>query len=285
MAVFNGPVLGAYSEILPDLTVNQMNRLNDSAYAANTVVPKQQSKVVAIFLPQKIFLSSGQQKQFWNEPTTLWPTVDLRKLEVYVDGNFITNVEDLVPSVTTGVIAPEEMKKFQSDKPEVTGTILGNSFSGSDIKLLNTDLQGVKIEAGSVTDQRLNFVVSSDLPIAPGTILKLGVVKNQTTKEVDITIQYPAAVPALAKADPNQAKQGDKELVVSLTGTNFLPGSTQVVVTPADQMTVGTVTVKSSTSAEVKISVANGATPNARQIAVMTPGGSSAGNAFTIIKK
>lgn len=303
VAVFNGPAIAAFSDILPDYTINQMNRLNDSAYAANTIVPKQQSKVVAIFLPQSIFLNDEQRKEFWKDPTTLWTTptpaagtpvgssqgtsnaLDLRRLEVMVDGNFITNVEDLAPTVTAGVIEADEMKKFQGDKSEVAGTVSGSFLSGSDITLLNKDLPGVGVRVDSLTDQRLGFVVTSDLPLAPGTVLKLGVIKNQTTKEVDVTVQYTAALPTLTKVDPAGAKQGDKDVVVALTGTNFLPAATQVVVTPAEGITVGAVTVKSSTSAEVKITVADAAPTTAKQMTVVTPGGSSSGQPFAVTKK
>ncbi len=155
VAVFNGPAIGAFADIFPDYTIGQMNRLSDSAYSTNAIVPKQQSKVVAIFLPQAIFLNREQRKEFWNDPTTLWaeechksPTsetalgttppasktatdsdsaaphcMDLRYLEVLIDGDFISNVPDQdlapktpatspipagtpAPSGTTGTPAP-----------------------------------------------------------------------------------------------------------------------------------------------------------------------------------
>jgi hypothetical protein len=117
VAVFNGPVIAAYSDIFPDYTIGQMNRLSDSAYAANTVIPKQQSKVMAVFLPQAIYLNPQQRKAFWKDPTTLWaecgksPVVpkldcpDFRYLEVLVDGDFITTVAEATPSAG-GAAAP-----------------------------------------------------------------------------------------------------------------------------------------------------------------------------------
>lgn len=164
VAVFNGPAIAAVAEIFPDYTIGQMNRLSDSAYSTNAIVPKQQSKVVAIFLPQAIFLNGEQRKEFWNDPTTLWaeechksPTsetapsasgmatnsgsaaphcMDLRYLEVLVDGDFITNVPDQdlasnVPATSTvpagtpapaslaGALAPKTTTKGKKTKTTV----------------------------------------------------------------------------------------------------------------------------------------------------------------------
>lgn len=291
VAVWNGPVVAAFSDIFPDYTINQMNRLNDSAYSANSIVPKQQAKVVAIFLPLSIFLNHQQAKKFWKDPTLLWsedPGMDLRKLEVIVDGNFITNVEDLPPSLTTAVIDPDQMRKFQSDKPEVKGTISGNYLSGTDVKLLGTDLPHVSIRLdGSPTDKKLDFVVNSDLPIPPGKFLKIGVSKKgqDTVKETDVAIQYSAAAPTLTKVDPGALKQGDTDKVLKLAGTNFLPGATQVLC--GDGVTVTSVDVKDATSLEAKVTVADTAPATSRQVSVVTPGGtgSSSGSALTISKK
>ncbi len=286
VATFNGPVTSAFSEAFPDYTINQMNRLNDSAYIANTIVPKQQSKVVAIFLPQSIFLSSEQAKKFWKDPTSLWGDVDLRKIDVFVDGNFIINVEDLVPAVTTGVILPDEMKKFQNDKSQVKGYISGNYLSGTDVKLLNQDLQGASVRLdGTPTDQRLNFIVSSDVPIAPNSVLKIGVVKKETTKEVDVQVQYTAAIPTVTKIDPSEVKQGDKDKVLTITGTNFLPGS-QVLIDPPGGITVP-IDVKNSnsTSLQVKITVADNAATGKRKAIVKTVGQTSETADLTIKKK
>jgi hypothetical protein len=287
VAVWNGPVLSAYSDIFPDYTVNQMNRLNDSAYSANTIVPKQQSKVVTVFLPQAILLTADQQKAFWKDSTSLWDEVDLRRIVFYVDGGFITNVSDLAPTLTSAVIDATDMKNFQNDKPEVKGSISGKYLSGADIKLLNTDLPGVSVRVdGTPTDQKLDFIVNSTLPVAPGKVLKLAVSKKgqDGVKETDVAITYSAAAPTL-KADPISLTQGDQDKVATLTGTNFLPGSTQVVISSADGVTVGSVDVKSSTSLEAKVTVTATASTSNRQITVVTPGGSSAGVAVSIEKK
>jgi hypothetical protein len=288
VAVWNGPLVSAFGDIFPDYTINEMNRLNDAAYTANTLVPKQQSKVVAAFIPQGIFMSPDQQKSFWNDPTSIWDEIDWRQLAVYVDGDFITTVSDVAPSVTAATITDSDMKNFQNDKPEVKGSISGRYLSGTDIKLLNSDLSGVSVRVdGTPTDSKLDFIVNSNLPVAPGKVLKLAVSKKgqDGVKETDVAISYSAALPTLTKADPTTLTQGDQDKVVTLTGTNLLPGSTQVVVAPADGVTVGSVDVKSSTSLEAKFTVTATASTSSRQITVVTPGGSSAGVALTIDKK
>src|SRR6185503_4946953 len=73
VAVFNGPVINSYSELYPDYTINQMNRLSDSAYKSNTLVPKQQAKVLVAFIPQAIFLSRQERDMFMKDPTSLYP--------------------------------------------------------------------------------------------------------------------------------------------------------------------------------------------------------------------
>jgi len=92
VAVFNGPVLSAYQSMFPDFTINQLNRLNDSAFIANTVVGKQQARVIVIFLPMEYLLTKDQAKKFYSNPETVFGCPDLRLLEADADGNFITAV-------------------------------------------------------------------------------------------------------------------------------------------------------------------------------------------------
>ena len=286
VAVFNGPFITAVTDIFPDYTIGQMNRLNDNAYIANTLIPKQQAKVLAIFLPQAILLNKTQSKQFWNDPNALLNNkeVDLRKIEIFVDGNFITEVEDLLPSITSAVIEPDEMKKFQGDNVEVKGYVSGNFLTGTDVKILNQDIPGLGIRLdGSPTDQRLNFIISSTLPICPGTVIKIGMVKKETTKPVDITVQYSPALPTLTNV-AGPLKQGDKDATVTLTGTGFIPGCTDVEVTPLNTVKVGTVTVKSSQSLEVKLSPSDTA-PATANIAVKNKTGIGSTKPLTITKK
>jgi len=98
VAAYNGPFITAFTDAFPDFTVNQMNRLSDSAYAANKIVAKQHSLVMVAFVPQGQFMSNLLRKQFWNDPTSIQKTIDFRNLRVLVDGVFITEVEDQQPA-------------------------------------------------------------------------------------------------------------------------------------------------------------------------------------------
>ena len=66
--------------------------LNDSAFIANTVVGKQQARVIVIFLPMEYLLTKAQAKKFYSNPETVFGCPDLRLLEATAEGNFITAV-------------------------------------------------------------------------------------------------------------------------------------------------------------------------------------------------
>jgi len=196
----------------------------------------------------------------------------------------LNHVEDLIPSITAAVIEPDEMKKFQGDNVEVKGYVSGNFLTGTDVKILNYDIPGLGIRLdGSPTDQRLNFIISSTLPICPGTVIRIGVEKKETTKPVYITEQYRPTLPTLTNV-AGSLKQGDKDATVTLTGTGFIPGCTDVVVTPLNTVMVSTVNVKSSQSLAVKLSPSHTAPPTVN-MAVRNPTGSSSTKELTITKK
>jgi hypothetical protein len=311
VAAFNGPVISALSEAFPDHTVTEMNRLNDSAYIANTVIAKEQSKVMAVFLPQEILLDKDQQKVFWDEPSSLWGGTktsadktenntgestpanssqgtgnsatfagdlpDLRKIEIYADGKFIVEVNDLVPSLTSAYIDPLDMKKFAADNSEVKGYIAGQYLVNTSVKLMDQDPPGAAIKLdGTPTDTRLNFIVTSALPIAPGKTLKIGVVKKDSTHEMDLTIQYRPDAPTVEKTDPAAVTQEDKDKSIKITGTNFLPGDTQVQVSDDGvTITVAKDAVKSSKELQATYAVTKDATTTPRRVTIITSGGSS----------
>jgi hypothetical protein len=305
VAAYNGPVISALSEAFPDNTVTEMNRLNDSAYIANTVIAKEQSKVMAVFLPQEILLDKTQQKLFWDEPTSLWggtkqtagktkagtqtnttqasgtstagkPTdglPDLRKIGIYADGKFIVEVGDLVPTLTSANIDPMEMKKFAADNPEVKGYLAGRYLADTSVKLLNQNLPGAAIKLdGTPTDTRLNFIVTSVLPIAPDTSLKIGVVKKDGTHEMDLTISYHPDPPTVTNTDPPAVTQDDKDKPIKITGTNFLPGAT-VQAGDGITITVPPDGVKNSKEVQANYTVTKDAATGMRDVTVVTSAG------------
>ena len=97
VAYFNGPLIGAFKDVFPDYTVEQMNRLNDSAFLANTIVGRQQAKVLVMFIPQPYLLTRKQQKAYYGNPESVYGCADLRLLDANVNGNFITSVSATEP--------------------------------------------------------------------------------------------------------------------------------------------------------------------------------------------
>jgi hypothetical protein len=286
VAIFNGPVINAYSEAFPDYTINQMNRLSDSAYQANTLIPQKHSKVIVAFIPQGIFLSKEQQRRFFDDPTSLYPDsgkcyattiittttstatnyttnsttsstttttnnaahntanntpnqpfcVDFRLAEATLDGDFITQISNLPPTVSTAVFESSELQKFDEAKPTVKGYISGRFLTGAAISLLNQDPKGLSVALdGTPTTDRVNFIVQSDKPVAPGTRLEFEVSNSQGVQRYTKDILYMPDPPTLTTITPNSAKQG-ASATVTLTGTNFIPGAgnTRVNVSGSD---------------------------------------------------
>jgi hypothetical protein len=89
VALFNGPFLSAYASSLPDFTITQMSRLDDSAFPANTVIGKQQGRTFVLFLPVEYLLTSRQEKPFYKNPESVFGCADPRLLEARVRGTFI----------------------------------------------------------------------------------------------------------------------------------------------------------------------------------------------------
>jgi hypothetical protein len=251
VAIFNGPFNSAYVEAFPDYTINQMNRLNDSAYKSNTLVPKQQSRVLVAFIPQAIFMTNYQRKLFWKDPTLLYRNqskerieankgrenlaqydIDFRKVVVRVDGSFITEVENLPPVATTVVIEPEEMQKFEQNNPVVKGYISGRGLQKARVDLLNEAPEGLTIKMdGDPTENRIRFTITSDKPVPPNTRLDFEISTDQSTQTISKFIRYMADKPAIDSTDPTplEGQQGKQDLQVSFTGSNLISGTTRVL--------------------------------------------------------
>jgi hypothetical protein len=125
VAAYNGPVLTSFLDIFPDHTATQLNRLSDSAFTANTVVAKQSAKTFAIFVPEGLFMTHGEQKAYWKEPIQVFdnPGLDFRKAEVCVDGAFISEVPTLTLA-SAAFDSPTDVKPGADAAITITGTNL-----------------------------------------------------------------------------------------------------------------------------------------------------------------
>ncbi len=292
VAVFNGPVISAFSEAFPDYTINQMNRLNDSAYQANTLIPQKHSKVIVAFIPLGVFLNKEQQRRFFDDPTSLYQQsgkctpplcADFRLVDVTIDGDFITQVSNLPPTVSTAVFDSSELQKFDEAKPTVKGYISGRFLTGTAISLLNQDPKGLSVALdGPPTTDRINFIVQSDKPVAPGTRLEFEISNSQGVQRYTKDILYMPDPPTLTAISPNSAKQG-ASVTVTLTGTNFIPGTgnTRVNVSGSNvEVTDPTDVV--GTSLKVTVRIGANAAPGSRNVTVINANSASSPVTFSI---
>jgi hypothetical protein len=288
VAMFNGPVLTSYRDVFPDMTINQMNRLNDSAYTANTLVPKQSTKLLVAFLPQAILMDSKYRAKFWKDPLSIVQQIDLRNVEAIVGGSFITTVAEARATIKSVDISSDEMAKFRGDKPVVKGQIVGRFLDDSELTL--NEPTGIKLTLnGSPEEGRIRFTLSADGPVASGTALHFTVTRNgqRDSRVVDVTDRI--APPTVASMDKTEGAKGETVSVV-LTGTNFLPGDnqTQILVTPDDRvdgnlaLQVTSKEIKGVTSIEIGLRIAEKAIPKEYEIRVITPGGISNPQRFRI---
>ncbi len=284
VAFFNGPVTSAYRNAFPDYTINQMNRLSDSAYKSNTLVPKQQAKVMVAFIPQNIFLSRDQQKLFWKDPTMLFTDpslgdkqVDFRRTEAVVRGDFIVELDNLPVSLVVVQFDEAEMKKFQDDKPTVKGYISGRFSSDAKLNLLNQEPAGLSIRLdGTPTTDRLNFIIESDKPVAPDTLLNFEVANSKTVQTITRRIRYRPDLPTITDLSIRQAPATTSDFEVEITGTNFIPGVTRVEVTGNGvQVPDDSVKVISATKLKARFKVDATAPLGERRVTVVNPAGES----------
>lgn len=293
VAVFNGPVISAFSEAFPDYTINQMNRLNDSAYTANTLIPAKHSKVMVAFIPQAVFLNKSQRKLFWSDPTSLYPDssgacrvaqcVDFRRVGAWIDGDFITEVSNMPPVVAGDQVDEAEVLKFQDEKPVVKGALLGKFLSESSIDLIDAP-PGMSITRdGDATASKINFVIKSTRPVPPNTRISFLVSNGEGNERYTKEIRYMPSPPTLTKIESATGQQGSA-LTYTLTGTNFTPGRTRVVISGAGVEVLEPADVL-GTSLKVRLIISDSAAPGSRDLSVVNDNSQSAPKTFTITPK
>jgi hypothetical protein len=291
IAVFNGPVLSAYNNALPDYTINQMNRLSDSAYQSNTLVPKEQAKVIVAFVSQAMFLTKAQKATLWKDPTKLFDDttnpIDFRRTVAVVRGAFITEITNLPPLIVSAQFEEDELKKFQADKPVVKGFLAGRFSPDVRINLLNQEPEGLSIKLdGTPSNNRLRFIIESTQPVPPDTLLIFEVANDQAVQTTSRRIHYKQDAPIIESITPNEGVRDTDELEIEITGKNFTPGKTNVLVAGTGvRVLPNSVEVLEGGTNKLKaiLVIAADAPPGERRITVSNPtGGSAAFVAFTV---
>jgi len=111
VAVFNGPFTQSYVTLAPDHTSTQLNRLSDSAFIANTVIDKQGTKTIALFVPEDEIFSKYEQKRYSKDPYEFVgfsePTGILSTADICVDGTFIQAVATVAPTLSKAVLVSD----------------------------------------------------------------------------------------------------------------------------------------------------------------------------------
>lgn len=276
VAAFNGPLLTAYQTMFPDFTVNQLNRLNDSAFLANTVVGKQQAKVLVLFIPMEYLLTKDQAGRFFDNPESVFGCPDLRLLEAGVNGNFVQTVLP-TPVITSITINTNEEGNFAKDDFSVSGVVIGRFLDKATISLLAPP-EGVTVTAGSnPSESQLPFTLKGKKPLMPGQALdfQVGVAGTEPAKSTYKVAYTPARPTLQAGALTPATLAPNSTTTVTVKGTNFLPEGMQVLLEPSADTKVGPIQYISNSEVHVELSVAETAAEGQRQFRISSAGGLS----------
>jgi hypothetical protein len=287
IAAFNGPLLTAYQTMFPDFTVNQLNRLNDSAFLANTIVGKQQAKVIVIFIPADYPLTEKQAGEFYRDPNSIFGCPDLRLLEASVNGNFVETVLP-TPVITAITVNANEEANFGKDNFSVGGIVTGHFLDKAKIDLSNPPT-GVTVTANpNPTESQLPFTLKGKAPLMPGQELdfELTLAGTQPVKGA-FKVNYSAARPSLQAGalTPATLAPGAAASKVTVKGANFLPEGMQVLIQPTDGIKVGPIQYVSNTEVDVELTVAATAAEVPRDFRISSAGGLSDPATTLTIKK
>lgn len=285
IAAFNGPLINSVQRIFPDETINQINRLNDSAYGANLLVPKQQSRVMVIFIPMATLLSKAEQAKFNKDPYSVYNScTDLRLLDATVNGHFIAQL-DLVPSITNVEISPNEVAKFGIDNFKVAGAINGRNLDKAKIDLSGAPV-GLTIKETGTSSEKIYFELSSPQPLPPNLPITFLLRKDGSpTLSWSVAAAWVPQRPAITGAGltPASLKQGEQK-TFEIDGSGFLLDS-RLELDNRKGLTIGDLTYVNTGKLKVTIAAAEDAALGPREIEVHTAGGVSGKAVLTISAK
>jgi len=184
-------------------------------------------------------------------------------------------------AVTFTVTAPPTTATLSSIAPTTgaRGTSETVTFTGTGL----TGTSAVNVSGGGVIPSAVTVVsdtqVTATFTISPTAALTARNVTLTTpsgnTNAVTFTVVNPGS-PILTSISPNSGLRGTPH-AVTLTGMNFVTGSTVNVVAPANGLTVSGVTVVNSTTITATFNTTTAATLGPRSITVTNPGGSVSG--------
>ncbi|MCI0662028.1 MAG: hypothetical protein L0220_13240 [Acidobacteria bacterium] len=266
---------------IPDFTANQLNRLNDIAYESNSLIHRQQAKVMVFFIPQSSILTKNQMKWFWKDPKVFENHTNVLLSELKIEGTFVEELEGQRPQIDGITIDFSQVKKFQDEKPKVLGLITGKFLSGANIELVGDIPDGVSVEIQEPpTYNNLTFLLSSNRPIKPGTVFHFSAVNKEGNNKYLYIVNYDPVKPTVTAVTPGKGKQGTTDLEVKITGSGFIPGLTTVNF--GNSVTVN-VTQMSGTEIKAILKIYPGAMPGEQSVIVTNGNTYNATKSFKII--
>jgi hypothetical protein len=192
--------LAAYAAVFPDYSVTQTQRLSDSAYNANTIVPQGQSKVLVVFLPQSVLFTKENRKKFWHDPNAFirgeyscngqgCPPA-LTKVRAHVKAQFIVDLSDTPPALAPKAISLNTSEQAGIFTPGTTvhGTIVGNYLGGATLSIVSTNKDDFTLTTTKVTDGEIDFTIQAKKVEASPLSLTFSVTKAKATVTQDLVL-------------------------------------------------------------------------------------------------
>ncbi len=308
VAAWTGPGQTAFSTLFPDLTVDELIRLNDRAYTANTVVPRQKSKVFVVFLPLDLIMTPEEKARYWKRPSDFISIVsnsatgkpsttgaapptsrlDLSQIEVETTYDFIVPLTDVPPMITEVAISDKEMDNFTKKAP-VHGSIVGRFLDGATVSLPDGDTMGLAIAADTTpasSENRLYFVITPSKVVPANTSLVFQVTRGKQTTTFSKQLSHNFPPVTLTSLDPTKGS-AKSDQPVKLGGSGFLDGDVTVLIdgtsdAAASGIKVVSLSVKDTTHLEATFSIDEKAKVGVRQVQIKTSGGVSGVQNFTV---
>src|SRR4030095_7634396 len=179
-----------------------------------------------------------------------------------------------VPLPTLSLITPNNASRGVTVAVTFTGT---NFLLGATTVAVNgTGVTVSNVGVVSPTSISARFTVAPDAPQGGRSVT----VKTAGGTSAAATFSVSVPGPSLNNLSPTSGPQGGS-VVVTFSGNNFFPGDTTIAIT-GPGVTISNINLSSLTAMTATVAIASDAPLGARNVTVMTSGGTSAPRTFTI---
>lgn len=177
------------------------------------------------------------------------------------------------PAPTLTAVSPTTGVQGNTVAVTLTGT---NFVAGATVGVSGSNVTVSNVTVASGTSLTADFAIASGAALGDRDVTVT--TSGGTTAAKTFTVNPPA--PTLTAVSPTNGVQGTT-VSVTLTGTNFVSGSTTVAVSGSG-VTVQNVSVSSGTSLTASFVIGSTAATGARTVTVTTAGGTSGTQTFTV---